>query len=104
MKTLKTMKTPRKTIGTKRLFNEYEALLPEAAEIALKFRDAVTPIIDEAAAHGYELRDVCNVLTNELLLIVAEKVLMRAMRKRKALEQSFASKRGEESTSVDKAN
>lgn len=89
---------------TKRLFNEYEAASSEAQVIEAKFRQAIEPIINEAVEQGFELRDISNVLSGELLLVIAEKVLIRAMQKRKALTTTFASKRSEKPRNGDQIN
>lgn len=75
------------TMTTKQCFNEYEAVTAEAAKFQLQLREAVTPLLLEAAEQGFKLRDMCNALTSELNVITAEMVLRRAVEKRRAAKQ-----------------
>ena len=66
------------------LFNDYEASTAEGNALSEKIEKALRPIFLDAQQTGASMRDVCNIGTQSVTILVAEMVLKAALTRRKA--------------------
>lgn len=73
---------------TESLFNEFEAMTPEAEELASRIEKVILPIIREYAILGYKVREIESVLELTFGCCVNELIIRRALAEASPLDTS----------------